>query len=70
MNIINSTVSSNPYSEILASTSTQVAGRSLVDMVLELRSLALNAAEEGKSLDSVERAAWSLVLQMGREAIE
>ena len=70
MNIINSTVSSNPYSEILASASTQVAGRSLVDMVLELRSLALNAAEEGKSLDSVERAAWSLVLQMGREAIE
>lgn len=70
MNIINSTVSSNPYSEIFASASTQLAGRSLIDLVFELRSLALNAAEEGKSLDSVERVAWSLVLQIGREAIE
>ena len=70
MNIINSTVSSNPYSQILESASTQVAGRSLLDMVSELRLLALNAAEAGKSLDSVERAAWNLVLQMGREAIE
>ena len=70
MNIINSTVSSNPYSEIFASASSQLAGRSLIDLVFELRSLALNAAEEGKSLDSVERVAWSLVLQIGREAIE
>ena len=53
MNIINSTVSSNPYSEIFASASTQLAGRSLIDLVFELRSLALNAAEEGKSCNTL-----------------
>ena len=46
------------------------ASLSMIDMALKLRSLALDAAKEGKSLDSVERATWSLVLQMGREAIE
>lgn len=70
MNIANSIHSDNPISEVLSATSIQSDNRSLAGMASKLRFLALNSAKEGKSLDSVERRTWDMILLMGREVIE
>lgn len=70
MSIAKATVSRNPRSEILSSVQALSGDSSLFDMASELRLLAIKSAAEGKSLDSVERATWSLILRMGRSAVE
>ncbi len=70
MNIAELIQTDNPISQVLVSDSAQAANRNLVEMAHNLRSLAINSAKEGKSLDSFERSTWDFVLRMGKQAIE
>ncbi len=70
MNIAEAIQTDNPISQVLASDSAQAVSGSLIELAGNLRSLAINSAKEGRSLDSFERSTWDLVLRMGKQAIE
>jgi len=70
MNIANAIHSDNPISEVLSAASVQSDNNSIAELASNLQFFAVNSAKEGKSLNSVERITWDMVLRMGRQAIE
>jgi hypothetical protein len=69
MNIANAIHSGNPISEVLSSSSGASSQDCLVEMASRLTLMAIDSAKQGKSLDSMERATWDMVLKMGRQAL-